>query len=41
MIKTNKGFTLVELLVYMGLLGIFLMVLLDIFVTTLNIKLGS
>ncbi len=37
----NRGFTLVELLIYIGLLGMFLVVLLDIFVMTLNTKLES
>lgn len=36
-----RGFTLVELLVYMGLMSIFLLVLLDIFSVTLNTKLSS
>jgi len=40
MIK-NKGFTLVELLIYMALVSIFLLVLLDVFTTTLNSKLAS
>lgn len=39
--KIHKGFSLVELLVYMALMSIFLVVLLDIFTTTLNIKLAS
>ncbi len=41
MIKIQKGFSLVELLIYMALMSIFLMVLLDVFTTTLNIKLVS
>lgn len=39
--QIQKGFTIVELLVYMALLSIFLTVLLDIFSTTLNQKLSS
>lgn len=39
--KHQSGFSLVEILIYMALMGIFMTVLLDIFVTTLNIKLGS
>lgn len=38
--KKASGFTLVELMVYMGLMGIFLAVLLDIFTITLNTKLA-
>jgi len=37
----HRGFTIVELLVYMALMGIFLVVLLDVFTTTLNSKLSS
>jgi prepilin-type N-terminal cleavage/methylation domain-containing protein len=37
----KKGFTLVELLIYMALVSIFLLVLLDVFTTTLNSKLSS
>src|SRR5258706_8895512 len=37
----SRGFTIVELLIYMALLTIFLLVLLDIFTTTLNFKLQS
>lgn len=40
-LKIIKGFTLVELLIYIGLMGIFLLVLLDIFTATLNTKLSS
>lgn len=36
-----KGFTIVELLIYMSLMGIFLIVLLDIFTTTINSKLSG
>lgn len=39
--QNNKGFTVVELLIYMALLTIFLLVLLDVFTTTLNFKLQS
>jgi type II secretory pathway pseudopilin PulG len=39
--KLIGGFSLVELLIYMALMSIFLVVLLDIFTTTLNIKLAS
>jgi Tfp pilus assembly protein PilV len=40
--KTNqKGVTLVEVLVYIGLLSIFMLVLVDIFVTILNAKLET
>ena len=38
---TFRGFSIVELLVYMALMSIFLVVLLDIFTTTLNSKLSS
>jgi prepilin-type N-terminal cleavage/methylation domain-containing protein len=37
----KRGFTLVELLVYMALMSIFILVLLDIFTITLNTKLAS
>lgn len=37
----NKGQTVVELIIYLALLSIFLTVLLDIFVTTLNFKLQA
>ena len=45
-IKTNKnnkqrGITIVELLVYVGLLSIFMLVLVDVFVTILNNKLET
>jgi type II secretory pathway pseudopilin PulG len=39
--KIQKGFSIVELLIYMALMSIFLLVLLDVFVTTLNVKLSS
>lgn len=39
--KNTRGFTVVELIIYMALLSIFLLVLLDIFITTLNFKLQS
>jgi len=41
MTKKQKGFTLVELLIYMALMSIFILVLLDVFTTTLNTKLAS
>jgi hypothetical protein len=37
----KKGTTIVELLVYMGLLSIFLVLLINILVTTLNFRLGT
>lgn len=37
--KFQKGITIVELIVYIGLLSIFMIVLLDVFVTILNSKL--
>jgi len=40
-ITNSKGFTIVELIIYMALLTGFLLVLLDIFTTTLNFKLQS
>lgn len=39
--KTQRGFTLVELILYMGLLSIFLVVLTDIFVSIFDIKTES
>ncbi|HKB88059.1 MAG TPA: prepilin-type N-terminal cleavage/methylation domain-containing protein [Patescibacteria group bacterium] len=39
--KIQNGFTIVELMIYMALLSVFILVLLDIFVTTLNFKLQS
>lgn len=39
--KFQKGITIVELIVYIGLLSIFMIVLLDVFVTILNSKLES
>jgi Tfp pilus assembly protein PilE len=39
--KFQKGITIVELIVYIGLLSIFMLVLLDVFVTILNSKLES
>lgn len=39
--KENRGTTVVELLIYLALLAIFMTVLLDVFVTTLNFKLQS
>jgi len=41
MIKKTSGFTIVELLIYIALLSIFMVVLLDIFTTTLNMKLSG
>lgn len=40
-IENQKGTTVVELLVYLALLSIFLLVLLDIFTTTLDFKLQT
>jgi len=40
-LKRFRGVTIVELLIYMGLMSIFLVVLLDIFTTTLQTKLSS
>lgn len=37
----TRGFSLVELLIYMALMSIFLLVLLDVFTTTLNTKLST
>ncbi len=37
----QKGTTIIELLIYMGLLIMFLTILLDVFVTTLNFKLQA
>ena len=39
--RNNKGFTLVEMLIYMALLGIFLITLTDMFVAILNVKAES
>ncbi len=39
--KRQKGVTIVELIVYIGLLSIFMLVLVDVFVTILNAKLES
>ncbi len=36
-LKINKGFTLIEMLIYMGLLSVFLVVLTEIFTAVLNI----
>lgn len=41
MANIKKGFTLVELLLYMGLLAIFLVVLTEIFVTIMEVRLES
>lgn len=41
-LKTNnQGFTLVELIIYMALLGVFLLILTNILVAILRIKVGS
>jgi prepilin-type N-terminal cleavage/methylation domain-containing protein len=37
----NKGFTLIELLIYMGIFSILLMVLTQIFISSLNVQLES
>lgn len=39
--KINKGFSLVELIIYMGLMTTFLVVLLDVFTTSLSTRLSS
>lgn len=39
--NTQKGTTVIELLIYLALLAVFMTVLLDVFVTTLNLKLSS
>lgn len=39
--KFQKGVTIVELIIYIGLLSIFMLVLVDVFVTILNAKLES
>lgn len=40
-IKNQRGTTIIELLIYLALLAIFLTILLDVFVTTLDFKLSS
>src|SRR3989344_6072674 len=40
-LKTRKGFTLVEIILYMALLAVFLIVLTDIFVSILDIQTES
>lgn len=40
-IENYQGFTLVELLIYMGLLGIFLLVLTEMFVSILDVRVDS
>lgn len=40
-LNKQKGTTIIELLIYLALLSIFLTVLLDVFVTTLDFKLSS
>lgn len=39
--KFQKGVTIIELIVYIGLLSIFMLVLVDVFVTILNAKLET
>lgn len=39
--NSNSGFTMIELLIYMGLLAIFLLVLIEIFVSMVNVHLQS
>lgn len=39
--KTEKGFTMIELILYMGLLSIFLFVLMDIFISILDVRTES
>jgi len=39
--KFQKGVTIIELMIYIGLLSIFILVLVDVFVTILNTKLES
>jgi len=39
--KKNSGVTIVEILLYLGLLSIFLVILVDVFVTGANFKLES
>lgn len=39
--KNQKGFTLIEMLIYMGLLSILLISITDMFVAVLNVKLES
>lgn len=40
-IKSQRGFTIVEMLIYMGLLSIFLLILTDMLVSILNVKVES
>jgi type II secretory pathway pseudopilin PulG len=40
-LKSNKGFTITELLIYMGIFSILLVVLTEIFVTILKVQLES
>lgn len=37
----NKGFTILELVLYMGLLGIFLVIMTNLFVSTIEVRLES
>ena len=39
--NTIRGFTLIEMLIYMGLLSIFLVVLVDVFIATLNVRIEA
>ncbi|MEK7534121.1 MAG: type II secretion system protein [Patescibacteria group bacterium] len=39
--KNNKGFTIVELILYMGILSVLLSILVSIFVTALDVQLES
>lgn len=39
--KLNSGITIVEILVYIGLLSIFLIIMIDVFTTSVNLKLAS
>lgn len=39
--KACKGFTLIEILIYMGLFSMFMVVLTNIFISSLDVKLGS
>lgn len=39
--KLHKGVTIIELIIYIGLLSIFMLVLLDVFITVLNARLDT
>lgn len=41
LIKQNRGITLVELIIYMGLFAVLIVVITDILVATLNVQLGT